>query len=50
LYQCSTEERGLRVQNVDDEIGIQVIKVNEKLIWMLSFDIPIVERSVGKVP
>ena len=34
----------------DDEIGIQVIKVNQKLIWMLGFDIPVVECSVGKVP
>jgi hypothetical protein len=32
------------------EIGIQVVKVNEKLIRMLSFDIPRVDRSVGKVP
>ena len=50
LGQCSTDECGLLVQNVDDEIGIQVIKVNEKLIWMLHFDIPSVERSVGEVP
>lgn len=41
---------GLLVQNVDDETGIQVVKVNEKLIWMLHFDIPWVERAVGKVP
>jgi hypothetical protein len=48
--QCSTDECGLLVQNVDDEIGIQVIKVNEKLIWMPHFDIPSVERGVGEVP
>jgi hypothetical protein len=29
---------------------VQVIKANEKLTWMLSFDIPIVEYSVGKEP
>ena len=50
LWQCSTDEYGLLVQNVDDEIGIQVIKVNEKLIWMLHFDISSVERGVGEMP
>jgi hypothetical protein len=50
LYQCSNDECGLLVQNADDEIGIPVTKGNERLIWMLHFDIPSVERGVGEVP